>query len=98
MTAVPGIIPGGVASRQYQGCSVSTLCGETAVPGIIPGGVAPQPWLKEAAIPGMASKISLSIAGHHLLVYIRSPSFLFITLMETYSHQWPRGGELLDGL
>ena len=34
----------------------------------------PQPLLKEAAIPGMASKISLSIAGHRLLVYISGGS------------------------
>ena len=58
-----------------------TLSGEPAVPGIIPGGVAPQPLLKEAAMPGMASKIFLFTTGHRLLVYIRSPSFLFIALV-----------------
>ena len=49
---------------------------------MIPGGVAPQPSLKEAAIPGMASQI--------FFVYSRSPSsclyqvtaFLFISMVD----------------
>ena len=38
--AVPGMIPGGVASRPIPGRVVRTLGGELVVPGMIPGGVA----------------------------------------------------------
>ena len=37
---VPGMIPGGIASRPIPGRVVRTLGGELVVPGVIPGGVA----------------------------------------------------------
>ena len=36
---------------------------------MIPGGVAPQPILREAAIPGMASKFILAYTGHRSCLY-----------------------------
>ena len=48
--AVPGMIPGGIASHPIPGRVVRTRSGELVVPGMIPGGV--------------ASTTSLFIPGH----------------------------------
>ena len=61
---------------------------------MIPGRVAPRPILREAAIPGMVSNVSLFI----LVTVLVYTTHLFIVAVEAYSHQWPRGGERLEGL